>query len=112
MEISAEQREKEYRKLFYFMKRWSKSPSNLTYTHGYTRGGADIQPAKRIYEFILELDGNKNISYVQKILDLLEFTASEYEKDNWNSFASGMKTEIRSQIKSIEKGNPSITKRL
>lgn len=53
-------REAEFRKSFYFIKRVAKSPLMPSYTWGYSRGSADKRPAGKVYNFILEIDNDKS----------------------------------------------------
>jgi hypothetical protein len=109
-------KEKEYRKVFYFLKRWAKSPLTYTYTRGYSAGLADREPAKIIYDYILFLDGDTKILYEEKLHLLYEFGEKvDLEESNRPLMGTGFYRNILSHIKreitNVEKGLPVQTRR-
>lgn len=108
--------DKDYRKAFFFCKRWAKSPLTAGYTIGYSRGIADKEPAKIVYDYILFLQGEKIYDFKEK-LDLLDsfLEKKDKEEDTETNFRSGFYKPIRHYINgtriNIKKGFPVQTKR-
>lgn len=110
-------REREFRNAFYFLKRLAKSPSMPTYTHGYTAGYADKEPAKKIYDYILFLDQDKKKSFEEKVKQLDNFLENaEIEQRTrpfiGSSLYNSFRTYIKFSIKAIENGLPVQKKRM
>ncbi|MBR7796984.1 hypothetical protein GT022_13105 [Agaribacter marinus] len=108
-------REKEFRNAFYFSKRCAKSPLTPSYTIGYSRGNADKEPAKKVYDYILSL-GEKSISFEEKLNLLYKFLEqAEQEERNkrmmGTDFYSNIMTYIRISKRQIDNGEPVQTRR-
>lgn len=109
-------REKEYRKAFYFLKRCSKSPLTPSYTRSYSAGLGDREPARKTYDYISLLSKDANNSFEEKI-NLLNIFLQKTEEEERNlpqmgsSFYSMLQSYIRRSKSNIEKGEPVQTKR-
>lgn len=108
-------REKEFRKAFYFLKRWAKSPLTPSYTRGYSAGNADKKPARKTYDYILLLDNDTSISFEKKLNLLNTFLEKADEEQDkgfmGTSFYRDLLSYIRRSISNIEKGEPVQTRR-
>lgn len=109
------EREIQFRKSFYFLKRSAKSPTLPSYTYGYTAGLGDKEPAGHIYNYILELEGFKS-SFEFKIDCLENFLhAKNKEEAEKQMMRTGFYNMILSLItqarKNIKEGVPVQTRR-
>lgn len=107
---------KEYSKAFFFCKRWAKSPSTSSYTKSYSRGNADKDPAKIVYEHIIYLQENKLLNYKGKLDELDCFLENKDKLENEKTyfqtgFYRNLNQYIRAMKINIEKGLPVQTKR-
>ncbi|HDR7704618.1 TPA: hypothetical protein QCX91_002203 [Bacillus thuringiensis] len=110
------ERDKEFRKAFFFLKRYIKSPLGITYTHGYSRGSADIEPAKEAYAYVLQLQ-EESTSFEEKFNTLQDFLEKEYNErqEQRPSQNTGRYWDyigyIKDSKRKIENGEPVQTRR-
>ncbi|MDL0428703.1 hypothetical protein ABEQ76_20620 [Bacillus velezensis] len=109
-------RKREFRNAFFFMKRWAKAPLLPSYTIGYSRGNADKEPAKLIYEYILSLQENSSITFEKKV-DLLDTFLEKANQEQRGTYVMGtgmynnFRSYIRRSLKDIEDGIPVQTRK-
>jgi hypothetical protein len=109
-------KEKKYRKVFYFLKKWSESPLTPSYTNGYSRGRADREPAQKTYDYILSLDRDTSISFEEKLKSLYTFLEKTDEEERkrpliGTGFYRNIQSHLKSEISNVEKGLPVRTRR-
>ncbi|WP_130806526.1 hypothetical protein [Senegalia massiliensis] len=109
-------KEKEYKKAFKFIKRWSKAPSTLSYTIGYSAGNGDKEPAAKTYKYVLELEKDNSISYKEKLIVLDDFLEEMNKEERLKkmmvtSYYNNIKRYIKKSMKDVEEGIPVQTRR-